>query len=41
MLAPKNDTARLTDADLGDHIDNSESYADIPTEALNLSLIHI
>ena len=37
MLAPKNETARLTDADLGDHIDSPESYADIPTEALNMA----
>ena len=37
MLAPKNETTGLIDADLGDHSDNPESYADISTEALNMA----
>ena len=37
MLAPKNETTRLTDADLGDHSDNLESYAAMSTEALNMA----
>ena len=37
MLAPKNEIARLTDADLGDHSDNLESYTAISTEALNMA----
>ena len=37
MLAPKNETTRLTDADLGDHSDSPESYADISTEALKMA----
>ena len=37
MLAPKNETTRLTDADLGDHSDNRESYAAMSTETLNMA----
>ena len=37
MLAPKNETTRLTDADLGDHSDNPESYAAMSTEAFNMA----
>ena len=37
MLAPKNETQRLIDADLGDHSDNPESYAAMSTEALNMA----
>ena len=37
MLAPKNETTRLSDADLGDHSDNRESYAAMSTEPLNMA----
>ena len=37
MLAPKNETTMLTDADLGDHGDNVESYAAMSREALNMA----
>ena len=37
MFAPKNETTRLTDADLGDHGDNPESYTTMSTEALNMA----
>ena len=37
MLAPKNETAMLIDADLGDHGDNAELYAAMSREALNMA----
>ena len=37
MLAPKNETTMLTDAGLGDHGDNVESYAAMSREALNMA----
>ena len=35
--SPKNGTATLIDADLGDHGDNVESYAAMSREALNMA----
>ena len=37
MLAPKNETTRFIDADLGGHSDNLESHADMSTEALDMA----